>query len=79
MFVVLQDEINDVIAELRVEISKLRDKIAAAAEPNRDDVDKMEVLAEFIYLLFFNYVYFLFFIFLLFLIFTMRQNTCCFI
>ncbi|XP_041358432.1 chromosome-associated kinesin KIF4-like [Gigantopelta aegis] len=40
------DEINDVIAELRVEISKLRDKIAAAAEPSRDDVDKMEGLVQ---------------------------------
>ena len=40
---VLQDDTQDIIAELRLEISKLRDKIASAPEPNRDDVAKMEV------------------------------------
>ena len=41
---VLQDDTQDIIAELRLEISKLRDKIASAPEPNRDDVAKMEVI-----------------------------------
>lgn len=39
----LQDETNEVIAELREEIGKLRDKISSTAEPNREDVLKMEV------------------------------------
>lgn len=38
------DETNDVIAELRNDISKLRDRIASTSEPNRDDVLKMEDL-----------------------------------
>ena len=38
-----QDETNDVIAELRNDISKLRERIASTSEPNRDDVLKMEV------------------------------------
>ncbi|XP_076468028.1 kinesin-like protein KIF3A isoform X2 [Babylonia areolata] len=38
------DDTQDIIAELRQDISKLRDKIAAAPEPNRDDVTKMEDL-----------------------------------
>ena len=31
------------IAELRNDISKLRDRISSTSEPNRDDVLKMEV------------------------------------
>lgn len=38
------DDTQDTIAELRQDISKLRDKIASAPEPNRDDVAKMEDL-----------------------------------
>ncbi|KAL8593853.1 hypothetical protein ACOMHN_018065 [Nucella lapillus] len=38
------DDTQDLIAELRQDISKLRDKIASAPEPNRDDVAKMEDL-----------------------------------
>lgn len=39
-----QDDTQDIIAELRQDISKLRDKVAGAPEPNRDDVAKMEVV-----------------------------------
>ncbi|KAK7096714.1 kinesin-2b-like [Littorina saxatilis] len=38
------DDTQDIIAELRQDISKLRDKVAGAPEPNRDDVAKMEDL-----------------------------------
>ena len=40
---ILQDETNDIIADLREEIGKLRDKIATMSEPYKDDVLKMEV------------------------------------
>ncbi|KAJ8298132.1 hypothetical protein KUTeg_024663 [Tegillarca granosa] len=40
------DEISDVIADLRDEISKLRDRIANTSEPNKDDVLKMEDLVQ---------------------------------
>lgn len=38
-----KDDTQDIISELRHEISKLRNKITSASEPNRDDVAKMEV------------------------------------
>lgn len=38
-----QDETHDIINDLRDEISKLREKIAAQSQPNKDDVLKMEV------------------------------------
>ncbi|XP_025087513.1 chromosome-associated kinesin KIF4A-like isoform X3 [Pomacea canaliculata] len=38
------DDTQDIISELRHEISKLRNKITSASEPNRDDVAKMEDL-----------------------------------
>ncbi|KAH3830071.1 chromosome-associated kinesin KIF4-like [Dreissena polymorpha] len=38
------DETNQIISELREEIGRLRDKIAAASEPNKEDVLKMEDL-----------------------------------
>jgi len=40
---VIQDETSDIIQDLRDEISKLRDRIASASEPKKDDVLKMEV------------------------------------
>ena len=39
-----QDESNDIIAELRDEIQKLRSKITSSTEPNSNDVLKLEVL-----------------------------------
>ena len=41
------DDTQDVIAEMRQDISKLRDKIASAPEPKRDDVSKMEVCSTY--------------------------------
>nr|KAG5698517.1 hypothetical protein BaRGS_023220 [Batillaria attramentaria] len=38
------DDTQDTVAELRQEISRLRDKIAGSTEPSRDDVAKMEDL-----------------------------------
>ncbi|XP_071087472.1 kinesin-II 95 kDa subunit-like [Haliotis cracherodii] len=38
------DETYTIITDLRFEISKLKDKLAAASEPNKDDVDKLEGL-----------------------------------
>lgn len=38
-----QDDSSDIIQDLRDEISKMRDRIASASEPNKDDVLKMEV------------------------------------
>ncbi|XP_052792846.1 chromosome-associated kinesin KIF4-like [Mya arenaria] len=40
------DETNQIISELREEISRLRDKLASTSEPNRDDVLKMEELVK---------------------------------
>lgn len=40
------DETQEVITELREEISKLRDRIAATSEPSREDVLKMEDLVK---------------------------------
>ncbi|KAL4230287.1 hypothetical protein ACF0H5_010672 [Mactra antiquata] len=40
------DETNEIIAELREEIGKLRDKIASSSEPSREDVLKMEDLVK---------------------------------
>ena len=36
------------IAELRNEISRLRDRIASTSEPSRDDVLKMEVCGSYL-------------------------------
>lgn len=40
------DETHDIINDLRDEISKLREKIAAQSQPNKDDVLKMEALVQ---------------------------------
>lgn len=40
------DETNEIIAELREDIGKLRDRIASTSEPNREDVLKMEDLVK---------------------------------
>ncbi|XP_060556086.1 chromosome-associated kinesin KIF4-like [Ruditapes philippinarum] len=40
------DETNEVIADLREEIGKLRDKIASTSEPSKEDVLKMEDLVK---------------------------------
>ncbi|XP_012936712.1 chromosome-associated kinesin KIF4A [Aplysia californica] len=40
------DDTQDVISEMRQDIARLRDKIAAAAQPERDDVAKMEALIQ---------------------------------
>ena len=40
---IIKDETNEVIADLREEIGKLRDKIASTSEPGKEDVLKMEV------------------------------------
>ena len=40
------DETHDIINDLRDEISKLRVKIAAQSQPNKDDVLKMEALVQ---------------------------------
>ena len=38
-----QDDTQDVIAEMRQDIARLRDKIASASQPDRDDIGRMEV------------------------------------
>lgn len=40
------DETAEIIADLREEISKLRDKIASTSSPSRDDVHKLEDLVQ---------------------------------
>ncbi|GFR61522.1 kinesin-like protein [Elysia marginata] len=38
------DDTHDVIAEMRQDIARLRDKIASASQPDRDDISRMEDL-----------------------------------
>ncbi|RUS85476.1 hypothetical protein EGW08_006752 [Elysia chlorotica] len=38
------DDTQDVISEMRQDIARLRDKIAAASQPDRDDISRMEDL-----------------------------------